>query len=258
MTGARRVTLKSGFTLGDVVALTGAVRELHEQHPGAFLTDVDTGAREVWWHNPYVTSHHAPSEIIDCNKVEIDRDGTRSQHYIGAYLDLINRHLGTMSRLRRVAGDIYLSQQEKDWYSDGWNFCQREIPFWIVCSGGKFDLPIKWWSHQRYQSVIDHIRGRIQFVQVGNWGSYHPKLEGTIDLRGKTQIRDLIHLMYYAQGVLCGVTSLMHLAAAVPTETGALRGAVIIAGAREPDVWERYPTHQYLRTTEQMECRHCW
>src|SRR5262249_5867465 len=137
--GPRRVTLKCGFALGDIVALTGAVRELHEQHPGAFLTDVDTGAREVWWYNPYITPHQAPSEIIDCNKVAIDRDGTQGQHYIAAYLDLINWRLGVSAKLRRIAGDIHLSPQEKDWYSEIWNLCQDEIPFWIVCSGGKFD-----------------------------------------------------------------------------------------------------------------------
>ncbi len=254
----RRITLKCGFTLGDIVALTGAVRELHEQHPGAFLTDVDTGAREVWWHNPNITAHHAPSEIIDCNRVTIDRSGSKGQHYIGAYLDLLNEHLGTRATLRRVAGDIHLSAQERDWYSDVWNLCQDEIPFWLVCAGGKFDLPIKWWSHERYQRVINHFRGRIQFVQVGQWGNYHPKLEGAIDLRGKTTIRDLIHLTYYAQGVLCGVTSLMHLAAAVPTEHLGSREAVIIAGAREPEVWEKYPHHQFLSTANQVDCSHCW
>ena len=51
-TGLRRITLKCGFALGDIVALTGAVRELHEQYPGAFLTDVETSSRELWWYNP--------------------------------------------------------------------------------------------------------------------------------------------------------------------------------------------------------------
>jgi FkbM family methyltransferase len=256
--GPHRVTLKCGFTLGDIVALTGAVRELHEQYPGAFLTDVETAASEVWWYNPYISSHQAPAEIIDCNRVTIDRTGALGRHYIAAYLDLLNHHLGTHAKLRRVAGDIYLSRQEKDWYSEIWNFCQDEIPFWIVCPGGKFDLPIKWWSHDRYQKVVDHFRGRIQFVQAGHWGNYHPKVEGTIDLRGKLGIRDLIHLMYYAQGVLCGVTSFMHLAAAVPTETGQPREAVIIAGAREPGVWEKYPHHRYLDTNREVPCSACW
>jgi FkbM family methyltransferase len=254
----RRIRLQCGFTLGDIVALTGAVRELHEQYPSAFETDVETSAPEVWWHNPHVTRLRTPAQVVECDKVLIDRTGARGKHYVAAYLDLLNAQLGTSAVLRRVAGDIYLSQQEKDWYSDIWNLCGEELPFWIVCPGGKFDLPIKWWSHDRYQNVVNHFRGRIQFVQVGNWGNYHPKLEGAIDLRGKTQIRDLIHLTYYAQGVLCGVTSLMHLAAAVPTESGRPRQAVVVAGAREAAVWEKYPGHYFLSSDEEVECRHCW
>jgi FkbM family methyltransferase len=254
----RRVRLKCGYALGDIIALTGAVRELHEQYPGAFVTDVETSAEEVWWHNPYITQLHTSAQVIDCNRVSIDHTGSRGQHYIGAYLDLLNAELGTDAKLRRVAGDIHLSAQEKDWYSDIWSLCGEEVPFWIVCAGGKFDLPVKWWSLGRYQEVIDHFRGQIQFVQVGNWGSYHPKLEGAIDLRGRTSIRDLIHLMYYAQGVLCGVTSIMHLAAAVPTESGKAREAVIVAGAREPDVWEKYPGHRYVSSGQEVSCGNCW
>ena len=31
-------------------------------------------------------------------------------------------------------------------------------------SGGKFDYTIKWWSPARYQEVVDHFLGRIDFV----------------------------------------------------------------------------------------------
>ncbi|HEV8542608.1 MAG TPA: FkbM family methyltransferase [Verrucomicrobiae bacterium] len=254
----RRVRLRCGFSLGDIVALTGAVRELHEQFPGQFLTDVSTSCPQVWWHNPYVTRLCGAVQTIDCSKVLIDRTGASGQHYIGAYLELFNRELGVNASLRRTGGDIHLSKEEKGTYSDVWTFCRKELPFWIICSGGKFDLPIKWWSHQRYQRVVDHFQGRIQFVQIGTWGNYHPRLKGTIDLRGTTGIRDLIHLVYYAQGVFCGVTSLMHLAAAVPTEFGQERQAVIIAGAREPEVWEKYPAHHFFSTSKAVECAHCW
>ena len=79
---------------------------------------------------------------------------------------------------------------------------------------------------RRYQDVIDHFRGRILFVQVGANGHHHPKLEGTIDLRGQTSLRELIRLVYHSQGVLCSITALMHLAAAVDLDAmrDALRG----------------------------------
>ena len=91
----------------------------------------------------------------------------------------------------------------------------REVPYWIIVAGGKFDYTIKWWHFRRWQAVVDHFQGRILFVQVGEKHHYHPPVNGVLDLRGKTSLRELIHLVYHAQGVLCPVTLHMHLAAAV-------------------------------------------
>lgn len=252
------IRLRSPFTLGDVVVLTAAVRDLQRAHPGAFRVSVQTGAPEVWAHNPHVCPASPADRVIDLRNVVLDRSGATGRHYLHAYLDLINRRLGTRAEIRELKGDIHLSPEELRWHSDVWTLCGREIPFWVVSTGGKLDIPLKWWSHRRMQEVVDALRGRIQFVQVGSWGNEHPRLEGAIDLRGKTGVRDLIHLMHYADGVLCGVTSLMHLAAAVPTEHGGPRAAVILGGAREPASWEAYPGHEYLSTSKAVACAHCW
>ena len=134
---------------------------------------------------------------------------------------------------------------------------RRELPFWLICSGGKFDIPIKWWDHERYQQVVDALRGKVQFVQVGTWGNHHPPLRGAIDLRGKTSVRDLIHLVHHADGVLCGVTAMMHLAAAVPARNPD-RVTIVVAGNREPRSWEAYPGHYYLTAGDELACGNCW
>jgi hypothetical protein len=91
---------------------------------------------------------------------------------------------------------------------------------------------------------------------------HHPKLEGVIDLRGKTDLRQLVRLVYHAQGVLCPVTCLMHLAAAVAVKDGkpAERPCVVVAGGREPPHWEAYPSHQFLHTVGMLPCDNggCW
>jgi len=76
-------------------------------------------------------------------------------------------------------------------------------------------------------------------------------------------LRDLIRLVYYADGILCPVTLHMHLAAAVPLPPGRkrLRSCVVIAGGREPAHWEQYPGHHYLHTIGALECcatGGCW
>jgi len=84
-----------------------------------------------------------------------------------------------------------------------------------------------------------------------------------LDLRRKTDVRQLIRLVYHAQGVLCPVTALMHLAAAVPVKPGMPknRPCVVVAGGREPMQWEAYPHHQYIHTNGALRCCDeggCW
>jgi hypothetical protein len=136
-------------------------------------------------------------------------------------------------------------------------------PFWLMVSGGKRDYTIKWWDRRRYQQVVDHFRGRIEFVQVGESGHYHPALDGVVDLRGQTDLRQLVRLVYHAQGVLTPVSLLMHLAAAVETRPGlpANRPCVVLAGGREPPHWEAYPSHQFIHTVGALKCCDlggCW
>ena len=112
-------------------------------------------------------------------------------------------------------------------------------------------------------SVVERFAGRILFVQVGEAGHHHPALRGVLDLRGRTTLRQLVRLVHHAQGVLCPVTLLMHLAAAVEVGPGMPRNrpCVVVAGGREPAQWEAYPHHQYLHTNGALRCCDhggCW
>src|SRR6185436_12156152 len=86
---------------------------------------------------------------------------------------------------------------------------------------------------------------------------------GVVDLRGRTTLRQLVRLVYHAEGVVCPITCLMHLAAAVEPKPGAnpLRPCVVIAGGREPPHWEGYPGHQFIHTIGALRCcaqGGCW
>ncbi|MEM6823337.1 MAG: glycosyltransferase family 9 protein, partial [Verrucomicrobiota bacterium] len=136
--------------------------------------------------------------------------------------------------------------------------------FWIVAAGGKFDFTIKWWEQQRFQAVVDHFKGRIIFVQIGDSTQhFHPHLKGVIDLRGKTNLRQLVRLVHHSSGVLTPVSLAMHLAAAIEMKPGGAmnRPCVVIAGGREPPHWEAYPHHQFLHTVGALRCCNdggCW
>ncbi|MGA2863289.1 MAG: glycosyltransferase family 9 protein [Verrucomicrobiota bacterium] len=262
----RKLILQSHLALGDVVMLTAAVRDLHRLCPGRFITDVRTAFPDLWVHNPYLKPLDpldSTVETVGCDTPMVGRSGQVPCHCLYAFMDFLNRRLGVQLEPTEFRGDIHLSEAERSAPSPFRELAGRDAPYWLVCAGGKHDITIKWWAAERYQEVIDHFRGRIQFVQVGHVGHYHPRLDGVMDLRGRTDLRQLLRLVHNADGVLCGVTGLMHLAAAVPRppQRRGLRPCVVIAGGREPAHWEAYPGHQYLHTVGGLQCCReggCW
>ena len=261
-----RLILRCSYSLGDIVLLTAAVRDLHRGQPGAFLTDVRTPFPELWEHNPYLTrlSESDPGvRVVRCHYPLVDWADQTPQHCLNGFAEFLNIALGLRIRISAFHGDIHLSRCERGWMSQVQELTGQDTPFWIINAGGKHDLTIKWWDWRRYQEVVDHFRGRVLFVQVGAAEHHHPKLAGALDLRGQTSVRQLLRLVHHAQGVLCGVTGLMHLAAAVPRRAGVngLRPCVVVAGGREPVHWEQYPGHQFLHTIGALPCcatGGCW
>jgi ADP-heptose:LPS heptosyltransferase len=262
----RKLILSNFQSPGDLVMLTAAVRDLHLRYPGRFVTDIRSPCPQLWEHNPYLTpiAHEESGvQVIECEYPLIHRSNYEPWHFLHGFLDHLNRKLDLKIELTAFKGDIHLSPIEKGWISQVQEITALQVPFWIVNAGGKRDYTIKWWDHSRYQSVIDRFRGRILFVQVGESHHHHPRLEGTLDLRGKTDLRQLIRLVHSAQGVLGPVSLTMHLAAAVEVRPGMPlnRPCVVVAGGREPPHWEAYPHHQFLHTVGALPCCDnggCW
>lgn len=262
----RQIILRNSQSPGDIVMLTAAVRDLHKTHPGKFATQMKTSAKALWEHNPHVAAFpldEKSAETVSCSYPLIHRSNTGPWHFIHGFTQHLGEQLGVRIDPTEFKGDIHLSANERRWMSQVQEITGVGVPFWIVASGGKFDFTAKWWAQQRYQEVVDHFSGRILFVQVGEKSHHHPALHGVLDLRGKTDMRQLVRLVYHAQGVLCPVTLLMHLAAAVPVRPGMPknRPCVVVAGGREPAQWEAYPHHQYLHTNGALPCCDqggCW
>jgi ADP-heptose:LPS heptosyltransferase len=262
----KKLILECPLSPGDIVMLTAAVRDLHRACPGRFATDVRTRCQALWQYNPWLTPLREDDpevEVIACDYPLINASNHTPYHCLHGFIDFLNDRLGLNIRPTLFQGDIHLAPHEKAWFSQVHELTGEDTPFWIIVAGGKPDITIKWWSAGRYQAVVDHFRGRIQFVQVGEARHHHPPLRGVIDLRGRTDLRQLVRLVHHAQGVLCPVTSLMHLAAAVETRPGRAprRPCVVVAGGREPVNWEAYPHHQFIHTIGALPCcatGGCW
>ncbi len=262
----RKLVLRNFQSPGDIVMLTAAVRDLHRAHPGEFLTDVRTPFPALWEYNPYLTplgEDDPDVEVVDCHYPLIHQSNTTPCHFLHGFPAYLNEKLGLRIRVTEFKGDIWIGEEERSWFDRVLSEGGLDLPFWLLVSGGKYDYTIKWWDHARYQRVVDHFRGRIQFVQVGEASHYHPPLRGTVDLRGQTDLRQLVRLVYHSQGVLSPVSLLMHLAAAVETPPGQPenRPCVVVAGGREPPHFTAYPHHQFIHTVGALRCCSnggCW
>lgn len=261
-----KLILLNNQSPGDVTMLTAALRDLHAGYPGRYQTDVRGKCPDLWLNNPHLTplSEDAPEvRVIHCRYPLINRSNDWPYHFLHGFIHFLNRELKLAIRPHAIKGDIHLSEEERRMPSAVETILGMNVPFWIVTAGGKRDYTIKWWATERFQAVVDALRGRVLFVQVGRDQDHHPALRHVLDLRGKTSLRDLVRLIHHSQGVLSPVTAAMHLAAAVPVKAGApkLCPCVVVAGGREPPHWESYPSHQFIHTAGMLSCCEsggCW
>lgn len=257
----KKLILRNNQSPGDIVMLTAAVRDLHLSYPGEFITDVRSSCKDLWLNNPYLSplSEADPDvQIIECEYPLVNVANARPFHFIHGFIDFLNTTLQVSIKPTNFHGDVHLTESERA-APPGF----EGVRYWLIVAGGKFDYTIKWWSVQRYQEVVDHFQGRIVFVQVGREGHYHPPLSNVIDLRGKTTLRDLVRLVYFADGCITPVSLVMHLAPAIEARVGSItrRPCVVVAGGREPPHWEAYPTHTFLHTVGALRCcatGGCW
>jgi len=260
---------------GDTVVLTGFVRDLYHAHSDRFDIFVRTSADELWQHNPYVrpAGALATTAVPDVQYYQADYGvGLRQQkhetvHFLRWFHRDFQEKFGLDVPLTAPWPDIHLSATE----ATPPVFARR---YWLINAGGKQDAPTKVWATEHFQTVVDNLRAAgIICVQIGSRASHdqwHPQLTGVIDMVGKTDHRELIRLLKHADGVICGVTYVMHLAAALG------RPCVVVAGGREAWWWEAYVRenrglacavplhmpHRYLHTIGLLDCvpHHggCW
>src|SRR5688500_9158507 len=141
--------------------LTAAVRDLHLNYPGEFLTDVRSSCPDLWENNPKITvlSDLDPRvDVVDCIYPLINSSNTVPFHFIHGFIDFLNKYLGINISPTAFKGDIHLSEDETNWISQVHEITDEDTPFWIIAAGGKYDYTIKWWSTRRYQEVVNHFK----------------------------------------------------------------------------------------------------
>lgn len=255
MPDARKIVLKNHLSPGDVLAMSAAVHSLHKAHPGKFVVAADTSAPALWEHSPDVVPAGDGFETIQTHYPLVNECNQRAVHFLQGYCDFLEGALGVRVPLLTNRPHVWLSAAEKAWQNQVSEHVGYKGRFWLVCSGTKQDYTAKGWGASNYQRVVDLLRGRVTFVQVGAAEHLHPPLKGVVNLVGKTDLRQLVRLVHHADGALCGVTLLHHLAAALE------KPSCVVMGGREPVQWNSYPRCQLFHTVGSLPCCRsggCW
>ncbi len=232
----KQVVIRNTQSPGDIVVLSAAIRDLHQQYPGRFETSISVspGAEEAYINNPYIASIYGHKVRKNWFKAEyplVHRSNQQRKHFLWGFIEHMNRKLKVQVKLSDFKPDLYLTEEEMA-------KPLIEPPYWLFLSGGKTDFQTKIWDQVYWQQVIDGTCDRIRWVQCGGGSKNHirhvPKHGIYVNMVAKTGLRKLMRLIYHADGVACVVTLAMHLAAAFN------KPCVVIAGGREAWWWEAY------------------
>lgn len=276
----KRFILAHKRSPGDIVCLTALVRDIHLTYPGEFEIDVNTTVKPIWDNNPWLTPlwnrnarnpavSYPDVKMLNCQYGKgIWEQNHETVHFITYFHRDFRRQTGIEVKCHYPYGDIHLSDEEK-------STPPVQGRYWLMMAGGKSDFTIKVWYGPWFQEVADRL-GRLGLgvVQSGASfrGHWHVPLKGdnVIDLVGVGGFRHWLQQIYHADGVICGVTGAMHIAAALQ------KPCVVIAGGREAWWWEAYVRenkslqqcenplrvpHRFLHTIGQLDCcrnHGCW
>ena len=128
------------------------------------------------------------------------------------------------------------------------NMVERQIAIQSSNVGGRWPALTKQWYPERFQSVVDLLKSEFNFVQLGSQND--PAIEGAVDLRGKTTLRETAAILS-SSIMLVGLEGmLMHMARAVECPS------VIVYGARVLPSEIGYSANENLYVP--MPCSPCW
>ena len=255
----RKVILRQGQSPGDVLTMTRAVADLKKSHP-TLLIDVKSPCPEVWENNPNLNSLNPDDPNVEIHDIvydEINQSGWTGDHFSDAFRHDIERKLFINIEKTGIRPELWLSDKEKGWINQveaefGW-----AGGFWLLNAGYKPDNVLKY--YHRWQEVVDLFNskfgGAIRIVQIGHQSHIHPELTGVLNLVGKTDLRQLIRLGWWAHGTMGPLSFQFVMSAAFQ------QPYIVVAGGKEGVRWHIYPHGRYIYTNGALPCcawDGCW
>lgn len=218
--------------IGDHVICTGAVHNICCEYQDVLFARTDMHPC-VWDNNPHVVEPLPDDRVIQLPQVEYgpytDEQVAKHGTVVEGFTKTLSRYLGLpLSRVAVNHPVLYLSDQEIE-QSRKW------AGKWVLNANCQTCSMSKGYPH--WQAVVDRLTSHgIQFVQIGGNEArdVSPTIRGVEDMRGKTTFRELIVMVYGADGVLSPPSGVSNIAGAFS------RKQVIVNASREPDAMLAY------------------
>lgn len=244
----KKILLSVHPFLGDACFLTAIIRDLHYWHKDKFRIGIDMpGFEDVFKYNPYIdfSLNKNNSDV----KIRLQYNGhddiASKGHNVIGFMRMLESKLGIEIPVTTPNCDIHLSKEEI-------NKINPHGKYWVINAGYKENIITKHYPIENFQKVVDILKDKINFIQVGSDKDIHSPLNGILyNAIGKTSIRELILLIYNSSGVISPISSHAHLATMRGWEK---RPSIIIAGGRECSQLIQYNSNFILNTIGKLKC----
>ena len=245
--------LHFGVGPGDDLLCTMVIRELKKRgHKNIWMmsknlelfehnTDVDQVLPIDYRYREYAWVRGKKWQLLEYAKIDTEKDQSEppKRHILA---ELCSR-MGIQGQVT-LRPYFHLTDDERS--KSGW--AQGLIAVQSSGLGGQMMMRNKQWFPERFQEVVNRLKHRFQFVQLG--APIDPLLEGVTDMRGKTSIRGSAAILANARLFIGNVGFLMHLARAVECPS------VILFGGREAPWQSGYSCNANLYSA--VPCAPCW
>jgi ADP-heptose:LPS heptosyltransferase len=240
----RSAHISCAAALGDALMCTPAMRALKQANPRCrihFYTDYPDLVRDLWYLDEISPTKKRPRRAM---QVSYEGELPTRCHLA----KIIGKRLGV--RVEDVRPDCSIDKKLVQQFRCAW----RDLPrphILVQRRAGSF-TPNKDWPNQSWRTLISMILRTATVIDIGEHGE-DAKCSATpnyMDLRGRTDLRELVACIAAADILVAPVSGPVHIASAVRTP------AVVILGGYEQPENAAYSGNTILYTP--IECSPCW
>jgi len=238
--------------IGDNLLCSIVARELRKR--GESRISILTGYPQLFWHNPDIHSFLPNSGFSRALLAQLKVPATYltyGRHVVAERRDVLPPYhiIVEMCQRASIRGEIevrpYLTLTPGELKRG--RLSEKQVAIQSSGMSAQFAMRVKEWFPDRFEKVVDALRGQFDFVQIG--AREDPPLKGALDLRGKTTLRQTAAILANSVVFVGLVGFLMHLARAVDCRS------VIVYGGRELPSITGYACNQNL--VRQPPCAPC-